>query len=283
MTQTAVGDERLNSLVEFAGLLADEARRVTTKYFRTPVVAEIKPDASPVSIADREVEAVIRGMIEEAYPDHGIFGEEEAPVRIDARHVWVIDPIDGTQNFIDGVPHFAVLVGLQLDGLPVLGLVHASMLGALDGPPEQQGLSWWGGPGLGAWKGPGTTRDSTRAQQLKSRPCPRLEEAFVTHGGLKHIQSAGLWDPFTDIIASSRRNRGYGDWLGHMLVAEGVCDGMVDPRVALYDLAAVEPILLAAGSVLIASEPLPLQDGFLGQAVSGTEHIAGELAERLGF
>jgi len=273
----------LELLFEVAFHAARVAGEISRKHFHDHNLnVDSKLDGTPVTCADQEAEQAMREILLQGAPELGIFGEEYGHEG-DSRDRWIIDPIDGTQNFIDGVPHFAVLVGLQLDGLPVLGLVHASMLGALDGPPEQQGLSWWGGPGLGAWKGPGTTRDSTRAQQLKSRPCPRLEEAFITHGGLKHIQSAGLWDPFTDIIASSRRNRGYGDWLGHMLVAEGVCDGMVDPRVALYDLAAVEPILLAAGSVLIASEPLPLQDGFLGQAVSGTEHIAGELAERLGF
>ncbi len=271
----------LELLFEVALDAVRAAGQVSRKHFQDHNLSvDSKQDGTPVTRADREAEEVMRTTLRKGTPELGIFGEEHGHEG-DSRDRWIIDPIDGTQNYIDGIPHFAVLVGLQLEGLPVLGLVHAPMLGSVAGPPESCGHSWWGGPGLGAWKGVGTTPESVRAQQIHCRSCPRLEDAFLAHGGLKHIQKAGMWPPFTELISTSRRNRGYGDWLGHMLVAEGVCDGMVDPRVALYDLAAVEPILTAAGAVLIASESLPLQDEFLGQAVSGTEPIAQELAKRL--
>ena len=251
------------------------------------ITIEYKESIEMVTSADLEADRFICSQIADRFPTHQILSEELAPHLEDRESLyeplWIIDPIDGTHNFIDGVPHFAVLIGLQIAGQSVLGLVHSSVLGEQQGATELQGQSWWGGPEVGAWKGPGTTSESVRAVKLQCRPCSKLEDAFITHGGLKHIQDAGLWDPFTEIITSSRRNRGYGDWFGHMLIAEGVCDGMVDPRVALYDLAAVEPILHAAGAVLIASEPHPLHDSFLGQAVSGTAPIADELARRLDF
>ena len=273
----------LQVLLEVALKAARAAGEISRRHFLDhKLTVDSKEDGTPVTRADRQAEEAMREILRQGAPELGIFGEEYGHEG-DLYDRWIIDPIDGTQNFIDGVPHFAALIGLQLEGQPVLGVVHCSVLGSQEGAPEQLGQSWWGGPGVGAWKGPGTTSESAHARQLHSRPCSRLEDAFICHGGLKHIQDSGLWDPFTEIIAASRRNRGYGDWMGHMLVAEGVCDGMVDPRVALHDLAAVEPILLAAGAVLIASEQLPLEDEFLGQAVSGTASIASDLARRLDF
>ncbi|MEE2889046.1 MAG: inositol monophosphatase family protein [Planctomycetota bacterium] len=273
----------LEKLLEVALEAARVAGQISRRHFLDRrLIVDSKEDGTLVTRADREAEEAMREILRRGAPELGIFGEEYGHEG-DARDRWIIDPIDGTHNFIDGVPHFAVLIGLQLAGQSVLGLVHSSVLGEQQGATELQGQSWWGGPEVGAWKGPGTTTESVRAFKLQCRPCSKLEDAFITHGGLKHIQNAGLWDPFTEIITSSRRNRGYGDWFGHMLIAEGVCDGMVDPRVALYDLAAVEPILHAAGAVLIASEPHPLHDSFLGQAVSGTAPIADELARRLDF
>lgn len=284
-----MGSAQGNRVVELEMFLkvaleaAQAAGEISRKHFQDQnLTVDSKQDGTPVTRADRESEEVMRSILRKETPELGIFGEEHGHEG-DSSDRWVIDPIDGTQNFIDGVPHFAVLLGLQLQGLPVLGLVHAPMLGIVEGSPEQCGQSWWGGVGLGAWKGPGINIESVRGVELRARQCSRIENAFLAHGGLKHIQKSGKWDSFTEIISASRRNRGYGDWFGHMLVAEGVCDAMVDPRVALYDLAAVEPILAASGAVLIASEPLPLQDDFLGQAVSGSESIATELAQRLDF
>ncbi|MGE4620262.1 MAG: inositol monophosphatase family protein [Planctomycetota bacterium] len=273
----------LEMLLEVALHAVQAAGEISRRYFLDrSLVIDAKKDGTPVTRADQESEEVMREILRRGAPELGIFGEEHGHEG-DSRDRWVIDPIDGTQNFIDGVPHFAVLVGLQLDGLPALGLVHSPVLGAQEGSVDQRGQCWWGGPDVGAWKGPGTTLPSVRARKLQSRHCARIDDAFIAHGGLKHIQNAGMWDSFTGVISSSRRNRGYGDWMGHMLVAEGACDAMIDPRVALYDLAAIEPILLASGAILVGSEPLPLADEFLGQAISGTAPIVAELARRFQF
>ena len=230
MTQTAVGDERLNSLVEFAGLLADEARRVTTKYFRTPVAAEIKPDASPVSIADREVEAVIRGMIEEAYPDHGIFGEEEAPVRIDARHVWVIDPIDGTKSFLIGKPLFGTLIGLLRDGLPVIGIIDHS---ALD-------ERWTGA------RGQVTTFNGT---PVLSRRCVDISQAWLTATSPTMFKEDQI-DAFNRLAGACRYVRWGADCMGYGLLASGfldvVCEATMDP----HDYIAVVAVIEGADGVV---------------------------------
>ena len=111
-----------HALAAFADELAEAARAVTTKYFRTDVDADVKADASPVTIADQETEALIRQKIEATYPDHGIYGEEYGAVRTNAEFVWVLDPIDGTKSFITGKPMFGTLIGLLHAGRPVVGV-----------------------------------------------------------------------------------------------------------------------------------------------------------------
>ena len=112
-----------DSLVRFAGLLADAAGDVAQRYFRSGVQAEDKADESPVTIADRTAEAAMRALIEKEFPEHGIIGEEHGSVRRDAEWVWVLDPIDGTAAFIAGVPVYSTLIALCRDGVPVVGVM----------------------------------------------------------------------------------------------------------------------------------------------------------------
>ena len=230
MTQPAVGDERLNALVEFAGLLADEARRVTTKYFRTPVAAEIKPDASPVSIADREVEAVIRSMIEEAYPDHGIFGEEEAPVRIDARYVWVVDPIDGTKSFLIGKPLFGTLIGLLRDGNPVAGII--------DHPALDE-----------RWTGARGRATTFNGAPVLSRRCVDISQAWLTATSPAMFKETQI-DAFNRLAGACRYVRWGADCMGYGLLASGfldvVCEATMDP----HDYLAVVAVVEGAGGMV---------------------------------
>ncbi|MFN5933420.1 MAG: inositol monophosphatase family protein, partial [Roseiflexaceae bacterium] len=110
--------EDLRTLRDFATELAWNAGRVTLRHFQTNVVAELKADNSPVTIADRESERLMRELIEARYPHHSILGEEEGETRPGASFRWILDPIDGTKSFVAGVPMYAVLVGLERDGVP---------------------------------------------------------------------------------------------------------------------------------------------------------------------
>ena len=115
-------------LVALAQRLADAARPIANRYFRTAVTVDDKTDASPVTIADREAETAMRALLTEHVPQHGVFGEEHGAVRTDADYVWVLDPIDGTKAFITGLPIFGTLIALLHHGKPVLGVIDQPIL-----------------------------------------------------------------------------------------------------------------------------------------------------------
>jgi inositol-phosphate phosphatase/L-galactose 1-phosphate phosphatase/histidinol-phosphatase len=114
--------------IEFANALADAARPVIRRHFRTPIAVDTKSDESPVTIADRDAETAMRSLIAATYPDHGIFGEEHGRSNSDAQYTWVLDPIDGTKAFITGRPIFGTLVALVRDGIPILGVIDQAIL-----------------------------------------------------------------------------------------------------------------------------------------------------------
>jgi len=241
-----------------AGLTADEIDK--------------KADASPVTQADRGSEAAIREALRRATPDLGLLGEEYGQEG-DERDRWVIDPLDATRNFVAGLPWFATLIGLELDGELVLGVVHAALLDA----------TWCAVRGGGAWAGSGTDPAVCRERRLRVSETATVEDAFVQHGGLVHFQHSGLWPAFSDLVARAGRTRGFGDWWGHMLVAEGRCDAMLEGVVHYHDVAAIKPILEEAGGVFLTRGGAPLGRGFKGPTLSSNRNLAGALAAALGF
>jgi histidinol-phosphatase len=165
------------------------------------------------------------------------------------------------------------LIGLELDGALVLGVVHAAVLDE----------TWCALRGAGAWAGKGTDPTTCRERRLRVSETASLGDAFVQHGGLVHIQRNGLWPAFSDLVARAGRTRGFGDWWGHMLVAEGRCDAMIEGVVAYHDVAAIRPILEEAGGALLTRGGVPLDAGFHGPALSSNRHLAAELSGLLGF
>jgi histidinol-phosphatase len=251
------------------------AAAVERRWFRSrELVVERKADASPVTRADREAEAVIRETLATFTPEFGVFGEE-AGQEGDVRDRWVVDPLDGTKNFVAGIPYFAILIGLERDGELVCGAVHAPALG-------EAGTSWWGARGHGAFTGPGTD-PAALTRPLRVSTTARVEDAFLNHGGLIYFQQAGLWTGFTELVARVRRTRGFGDWWGHMLVAEGVCDAMLEGEVAFHDVAAIRPIVEAAGGSFATFRGQPLTAGYLAPALSSNGPLAETLARLLGL
>ena len=133
----------LQMLIEIALRAARVAGEISRRHFLDHNLAvDLKDDGTPVTSADRQAEEAMREILRQGAPELGIFGEEYGHEG-DLHDRWIIDPIDGTQNFIDGVPDFAALIGLQLEGQSVLGVVHCSVLGSQEGAPEQLGQSWW--------------------------------------------------------------------------------------------------------------------------------------------
>ena len=193
------------------------------------LVVDTKPDLTPVTEADRAVEQALRSGIEVGRPGHGVLGEEmgddEGAV---TGWKWVLDPIDGTKNYVRGVPVWATLIALQHDGEAVLGVVSAPALGR----------RWWAARGEGAWAAGARVRVSGVAA---------LGDAFLGYDSTVGFEEHGLGQPFLDLVRRCWRTRGYGDFWSHVLVAEGALDIAVEPEVAVWDVAALQVIVEEAG------------------------------------
>lgn len=250
------------------------AGEIHREHFRSSGLAvQLKADSSPVTQSDRLAEEAIREALSAATPGLGFLGEELGQEG-NERDRWIIDPLDGTRNFVAGLPYFAILIGLELDGEIVLGVVHAPVLG------EE---TWWAARGQGAFAGTGTVLATCRDRRLRVSQASDVSQAFLVHGDLVDLQRAGMWPAFSDLVARVGRTRGFGDWWGHVLVAEGRCDAMLEEGLALHDVAALKPILEEAGGVLLTRRKAPLVPGFRDAVLSCNRHLADELSRALGF
>ncbi|MCE2850447.1 MAG: histidinol-phosphatase [Roseiflexaceae bacterium] len=220
--------EDLRTLRDFATELAWNAGRVTLRHFQTNVVAELKADNSPVTIADRESERLMRELIEARYPHHSILGEEEGETRPGASFRWILDPIDGTKSFVAGVPMYAVLVGLERDGVPVVGAVAIPPLGEMLTAAHGEGCLWNG-----------------RVARVSSTPT--LADAVISTTDVRHMREYGRDAAFERLSSRTRMLRGWGDAYGHVLVATGRIDVMLDAVMSPWDCAALVPVIQEAG------------------------------------
>jgi histidinol-phosphatase len=215
--------------------LADTADVLTLQRFLAlDLVVETKPDLTPVSDADQAVERVVRQRLAGERPGDAVYGEEYGADRDPGvGRVWVVDPIDGTKNFVRGVPVWATLLALLVDGVPVLGVVSAPALGR----------RWWASVGEGAWAGGALVAE----RQIHVSSVARLSDASVSvsdHAGWAEV---GLAPGFAALLDGAWRTRGYGDFWSHLLVAEGAVDVAVEPELALWDVAAFIPVVREAG------------------------------------
>src|SRR5919107_1075813 len=251
-------------------LLADTADTISMARFRAlDLRVEAKPDLTPVSDADTAVEKAIRGTLARARPRDGVLGEEygvSAPTK--GTRSWVIDPIDGTKNFVRGVPIWGTLIALMEGDTPVAGLVSAPALGR----------RWWGAIGHGAYAG----KHQRAATRIKVSAVNRLADASFCYSSLTGWAENGRLEPILDIILQVWRSRAYGDFYGYMLLAEGAVDAMVEPELSLWDVAALIPIVLEAGGTFTDLDGQPGPGGGSAIATNGLLHddILGRLAAR---
>lgn len=209
-----------------AQAIVDETDPIAMRHFALTVPTQIKADGTPVTVADRAVEETIRRALESAFAGDAILGEEQGASGESARR-WIIDPIDGTKNYARGVPVFATLIALEVDGALVLGMVSAPALGA----------RWWATAGDGAF---------ANGARITVSGVDNVAAADVVTGGLDWARdnAGGLFQLF----ARARRQRGFGDFWGHMLVAQGSAEVMVEcAPLALWDIAAPRLIVEEAG------------------------------------
>jgi len=213
--------------------LADAADAVTTGRFRADDLAvTAKPDLTPVTDADRGAEQAMRRLLETERPADALVGEEYG-VTGDSPRRWVMDPIDGTKNFVRGVPVWATLVALQQDGRSVVGVVSAPALGR----------RWWAAEGGGSWTGT-SVRDARRCRVSE---VTAVEDAFLSYASLFGWEAHGRLPEFLELMRRVWRTRAYGDFWSHVMVAEGVVDLAAEPEVSLWDLAALQVVVTEAG------------------------------------
>jgi histidinol-phosphatase len=231
--------------LELALRLAQAADDVSLGRFRArDLVIETKADATPVTDADRAVESALRAILATERPADGVLGEEEGDAAGASARRWIVDPIDGTRNFSRGIPVWATLIALEEDGVVRLGVVSA--------PALQR--RWWGERGAGAY---------ADGDRIRVSAVHRLEDAVLTFA-LEH--------PLPGLAAQAWHSRGYGDFWGHMLVAEGAVDGCIDAiGVSPWDLAAVQPIVEEAGGTFTDFSGAARIDG--GSALSSNGHL----------
>jgi histidinol phosphatase-like enzyme (inositol monophosphatase family) len=219
----------IRDFLDFAVDAAVEAGKITMDYFLESLDIDIKTNDTPVTEADRKAEKHIRKCIETAYPTHSILGEEEGEKEKGADYRWIIDPIDGTQSFIRGVPLYTVLIALEMKGEPLLGIIH--------NPPLRETVA--AATGLGCFYNGNTCRVSSTS---------KLEKAWV--------QVTDYADLFRRrpkfakrLLEKANSCRTWGDAYGYLLVATGRVDVMIDPIMKVWDIAPLKPIITESGGV----------------------------------
>jgi histidinol-phosphatase len=243
-----------------AHALADAADAVTLARFRAlDLQVESKPDLTPVSDADRAVEQQLRTLLSSARPGDAVLGEEYGADG-DGPRRWVIDPVDGTKNFVRGVPVWATLIALQVDEQVTVGVVSAPALGR----------RWWAGRGLGAHAG----TSMTGAAKLQVSAVSTLSDAAVSYSSLSGWEASGRLAGFLDLTRSAWRTRAFGDFWSHVLVAEGAVDVSCEPEVSLWDLAALQVVVEEAGGRFTDLDGVARPDGGSVVCSNGALHDA---------
>lgn len=228
------GADFSNACIALLNRLADRSGEIALQHFRTPVIIDTKSDDSPVTIADRDAETAMRELIRATFPDHGIIGEEHGREQSDSEWLWVLDPIDGTSSFINGVPLFGTLIGLwkRTDdgfGEPILGCINHPAL------KER-------------WIGGVNTRTTMNGTAVKARACAALTDAFL------YYTAADLFTPdearsFAAVTNTVKQPRAGGtDCYHYAMVASGWTDIALESGLKLHDYAAIVPVLKGAGA-----------------------------------
>ncbi len=227
----------MQEVLLLANRLADAAREVIHAHFRTPFEIVAKDDESPVTVADRAVEARMREMIEKAFPNDGILGEEYGVKPTQNGRVWVLDPIDGTKSFIIGRPTFGTLIALAEADIPVVGIIDQPILNE-------------------RWVGAKGQQTTFNGQPVRTRPCPSIKDAVASTTSPRQIPD--LWPKFyTDCKAMVWG----GDCYSYGMMVNGWLDIVVESGMQTYDFAAIPPIIEGAGGLMCDwdGKPLTLQ------------------------
>ena len=233
---TRAGSCDARSDLDLALALADLADSISVRQFESPdVPARLKEDLSPVTAADLEVEAQLFRRIARDRPGDGVLSEESGGGQA-RRRQWILDPIDGTRNFLRRIPVWATLIALQVDDVPVVGVVSAPALGR----------RWWAARGLGSWRATAIAGMDSPQQCFVSK-VGRLADAMLGFSNYYEWVTANQEEAFRRLSRSVLSSRGFGDFWSHAMVAEGAVDVSCEPAVAPWDVAALQVIVEEAG------------------------------------
>jgi histidinol-phosphatase len=251
-------DEReLEAWLAFAHAAADAADAIALEAYRPVVVASAKADGSFVTDADRAIERLIRDRIAREFPDHGVVGEEYGSEPRGGRCRWFIDPIDGTHNFIRHLPLFGSLLAVECEGEVQVGVVSAPALGR----------RWWARRGGGAW-----VRELARPpRRLRVSDVATLAEAQLLYRSILDLRASRVAAPVDQLLGRVWRERGFGDFWGYMLVAEGAAELMVEGDLSPWDLAAPAIVVEEAGGRVTDFDGR--RDLFTGEGLAGNPHL----------
>jgi myo-inositol-1(or 4)-monophosphatase len=232
--------------INFIQELAQASGEIIRKYFRNPLDVDAKPDSTPVTIADRQSELIMRELISQRYPDHGVLGEEFEDVNPGAEFQWILDPIDGTKTFVSGTYLFGTLIALLKDGKP--------MWGAINNPITDQFLI---GNGITTW---------LNGDPVKVRECQSIELSTLLTTNPLTVHQLHNGSAFENLTRRVKLFRTWGDCHGYYLVATGYADIMVDAAMYVWDVAALIPIIEGSGG--------KITDYLGGDPMSGNGAIA---------
>ncbi|GIG55414.1 inositol monophosphatase family protein [Demequina activiva] len=239
--------------------IADDVDRLTLANFASDrLTIELKADDTPVTAVDREAELMIRRYLDSERPDDAVYGEEFGSKGGGPRQ-WVLDPIDGTKNYIRSVSVWGTLIALLDDGDPVMGVVSAPALGA----------RWFAARGDGAWIG----TSMRKARPIGVSTVTDMAEASLSYSSLSGWEERDMLEPFLDLTRSVWRTRAYGDFLSYMMVAQGLVDIACEPELELYDMAALVPIVEEAGGHFTSLSGTPGPFGGDALATNGALHL----------
>jgi len=241
---------------------ARAAQRVIEGYYFGEFDVQLKPDQSPVTVADIEAEKTIKYILMEAFPEHGFYGEETQRERPGADYTWLVDPIDGTKSFVRGYPFFSTQIALMHGNQLVLGVSNAPLMGEL-ACAEQ---------GSGAW---------LNEERIAVSPVTQVSEATLSLGNIASLAAGPRWQALGDLVRRVDRIRGYGDFYQYHLLAAGKIDAVIESDVNILDVAALSVIVQEAGGAFtdLAGQPLGFDATSVLAASSAELHrqVAGAL------
>ncbi|HEX6867442.1 MAG TPA: inositol monophosphatase family protein [Candidatus Limnocylindrales bacterium] len=258
-------DEELRGWLDVALAACDEADAIARSHFRRDLQIDTKPDRTFVTQADTAVERMIRARILDAFPDHGLVGEEYGTEAGEASVRWYIDPIDGTHNFIRGVPLFGTLLAVERDGE-----LQASVMSA---PALDE--RWWGWRGGGAW----ARNRGESPRRIHVSGVTALADAQILYGSGRDLEASGRAPGFDGILRDAWRERGFGDFWGYALVAEGAAEAIIEVDLSAWDAAAPYLLIEEAGGRVTDFEGRRAVDTRTIVATNGAMHdlIRGRL------